>query len=325
VLAIRQGVQAFLHKLGCIPRCHQTDNSTAATYILRAANNEQERTYHPLYLELLQHYGMEPRLTHVGAPNENGDIEAANGSLKRALRQQLMLRGSSDFASVADYEQFVTDVMQRRNQARRQRLAEEMAVMVRVTQPPLAAYRERRLTVSAGSLIRIQTNLYSVPTGLIGQEVLVRQYEWHLEVYYQQQLVQSMPRLVGREQMDINYRHLIDTLLRKPGGFRDYRYRQALFPQPVFQQTWEALGSWHSTHKADLVYLRILNLAAKHLESEVAAVCAALLTAQIPFDETDVAQRLATPQGSLGAPPALTPLTINLRQYDALLQGAESW
>ncbi|MFN8469347.1 MAG: IS21 family transposase [Caldilineaceae bacterium] len=323
IVAIRQGVQAFLHKLGYAPRYHQTDNSTAATYVLRAPQNEQERRYHPLYLEMLQYYGMEPRLTHVGSPNENGDVESANGGLKRALRQQLLLRGSSDFASVADYEHFVADVMQRRNQARQRRLAEEIAVMQRVTQLPLAAYRERRLTVSAGSLIRIQTNLYSVPTSLIGKEILVRQYEWHLEVYYQQQLVQKMPRLVGREQTDINYRHLIDTLLRKPGGFRDYRYRYALFPLPVFQQTWEAVDSWYSTRKADLVYLRILHLAAKNLESEVAAACVALLAAQKPFDETDVAQLLGSSQLESAATATLTPLTVNLQQYDALLPGVQ--
>ena len=84
IVAIRQGVQAFLHKLGYAPRYHQTDNSTAATYVLRAPQNEQERRYHPLYLEMLQYYGMEPRLTHVGSPNENGDVESANGGLNRA-------------------------------------------------------------------------------------------------------------------------------------------------------------------------------------------------------------------------------------------------
>jgi hypothetical protein len=323
VLAIRQGVQAFVHKLGYVPRYHQTDNSTAATFVLRAPHARQERTYHPLYLELLQYYGMEPRLIHVKSPNENGDVESSNGGLKRALRQQLLLRGSCDFASEADYEQFVADVMQRRNQARQQRVAEETAAMHLVTQPPLAAYRERRIKVSAGSLLRIQTNLYSVPTNLIGQEVLVRQYEWHLEVYYQQQLVQTMPRLVGRQQMNINYRHLIDTLLRKPGGFRNYRYRQVLFPLPVFQQTWEAVDGWYHARKADLVYLRILHLAARHLESEVAAACTSLLATQKPFDETDVAQLLSASPRTAGAPLVLTPLTVNLSQYDALLQGGQ--
>jgi hypothetical protein len=322
VLAMRQGVQDSLQRLGYVPRYHQTDNSTAATYLLRRkadAAGEQERGYHPLYLELLAYYGLAPRVTHVSSPDENGDVEAANGSLKRALQQQLLLRGRRDFATVEEYEQFIYQVLQRRNQPRQVRVAEEIAVMRPVTQPPLAAYRERRVKVSAGSLIRIQTNTYSVPTSLIGHEVLVRQYEWHLEVYYQQKLVQQMPRLVGRAQHDINYRHLVDSLLRKPGGFRDYRFQQALFPQPVFRQTWDRLNQWHVAHKADLIYLRILNLAAKYLESEVAAACLLLLEQQQRFDETHVAQLILAPPPPR---PALTPLPVNLQQYDALLLGA---
>jgi hypothetical protein len=128
-----------------------------------------------------------------------------------------------------------------------------------------------------------------------------------------------MPRLVGRAQHDINYRHLVDSLLRKPGGFRDYRFQQALFPQPVFRQTWDRLNQWHVAHKADLIYLRILNLAAKYLESEVAAACLLLLEQQQRFDETHVAHLILAPPPPR---PALTPLPVNLQQYDALLLGA---
>ena len=87
------------------------------------------REYNLAYLALLKHYGMQPRTIHVGSPEENGDIEAANGALKQALRQHLLLRSSSDFASVTDYEDFIGQVMTRRNERRRERLAEELAVM----------------------------------------------------------------------------------------------------------------------------------------------------------------------------------------------------
>lgn len=327
LLALREGLQRTLQKLGYAPRYHQTDNSTAATYLLRheaAQNSNQSRTYHPLYLELLDYYGMQPQLTHVATPDENGDVEAIHGGLKRALHQYLLLRGSREFATVESYEAFVYQVMERRNQLRQSRLAEEIAVMRRITQPPLAAYREWRVRVSPGSLIRIQTHTYSVPTSLIGQQVLVRQYEWHLEVYYQQQLIQSMPRLTGRFQSHVNYRHLVDTLLRKPGGFRAYRYQQALFPQPVFRETWDRLNQWQAPHGADLTYLRILNLAAKHLECDVAAALTLLLEQNDRFDDSQVAQLLlaGNPVGTAQAwTSSLAPLTVDLRQYDVLLQG----
>lgn len=320
LLAIRLGLQSTLLKLGYVPEYHQTDNSTAATYQLspaQAAEQETERGYHHGYLELLNHYGFKPRTISVGCPTQNGDVETSNGGIKRALEQHLLLRGSRDFTCLAEYEQFVEQVMSRRNQLRQARLKEEMAVMKPLTIAPLDLYKEVRVKVSRGSLIRVHNNAYSVPTSLIGQQVTVRLYEWHLEVWLGQQVVERIPRLVGRNRQQINYRHLIDSLLRKPGGFRDYRYREAFFPSLVFRQAWERLNQWHAPRKADLIYLRIVRLAAYQLESDVAAALTSLLAGSERWDDSQV-KRLAQP--SLAPVPALTPLPVNLAQYDALLQ-----
>jgi hypothetical protein len=322
LLAVRLGLQSTLFKLGFVPEYHQTDNSSAVTCQLGATQAAQagvERSYNPAYLEVLSHFGLKPRTIHVNCPNENGDIEAANGGLKQALAQHLMLRGSRDFASLADYERFVEQVMTRRNQRRQARLQEELAVMKPLTAAPLGLYQEYRLPVSRGSLIRVQKNVYSVPTSLMGQQVTVRVYEGQVEVYYRQRLVETMPRLIGQNRQQVNYRHLIDTLLRKPGGFRDYRYRESLFPTLVFRQAWETLNRWHSPRQADLIYLRLLRLAARHLESDVAAALSLLLANQARWDDTDVERLMPSPPVPV---PLLAQPVVNLAQYDALLQEA---
>lgn len=109
---------------------------------------------------------------------------------------------------------------------------------------------------------------------------------------------------------------MISSLLRKPGGFRDYRYREALFPTLVFRQAWEYLNQHHTPRKADLIYLRILHLAAQHLEADVAAALTDLLATTTPWDDTTVAD-LVQPQ--LPPAPDLAPLTIDLQSYDQLL------
>ena len=328
LLAIRLGLQSALFKLGHVPKYHQTDNSTAATYQLSAAEAAEvnaERGYSQGYLDVLDHYGLQPRTICVGCPTQNGDVEASNGGVKRVLEQHLLLRGSRDFDSLTEYEQFIEQVMTRRNQSRlpaqagQQRLQDELAVMIPLTVAPLAVYKEMRVKVSRSSLIRVYNNAYSVPTSLMNQWVTVRVYEWHLEVHQGQHLVETIPRLIGRNRKHINYRHLIDSLLRKPGGFRDYRYRDAFFPSLVFRQAWEQLGQWHTPRKADLIYLRIVHLAAYHLESEVATILTALLASDERWDDQDVQQRLAPPSVAV---PALTPLSVNLAQYDRLLQEA---
>lgn len=317
LLALQRGLQSSLLKLGHVPEYHQTDNTSAATYQLRGANG-RERAYNPGYLALLHHFGLKPRTIQVGCPQQNGDIEAANGSLKRALHQHLLLRGSRDFDTLADYEQFLGQVMTQRNQRRQQRLPEELAAMKPLTASPLWPYQEVRVKVNRGSLIRVQNNVYSVPTHLIGQQVTVRIYEWHLEVYYRAIQVEWMPRLVGQKKQQINYRHLIDSLLRKPGGFRRYRYREALFPSLVFRQAWDQLKQWYSPRKADLIYLRVLRLAARYLECEVAEALTRLLAETTHWDETDVEGLLPRPKPV--AVPALSPPLVNLAQYDTLLQ-----
>ena len=315
LLAFQRGMEATLFELGAVPQYHQTDNSSAVTHHLGPADSS-EREYNQAYLALLDHYGLKPRTIHIGCPEQNGDIEAVNGGLKRALEQHLLLRGQRDFATVAEYEQFLEQVMTKRNQRRQPRLTEELAVMRPLTVKPLGPYQEVRLTVNRASLIRVQHNAYSVPTSLIGRSVRVRIYEWHLEVYYRQQLVETMPRLVGQNRHHLNYRHVIDSLLRKPGGFRNYRYREALFPSLLFRQAWDTLNQWYAPRKADLIYLRLLNLAAHHSESEVVAALEQLLAGQEGWDDTTVARLIAPtplPVPQLAVPP------INLSQYDALL------
>jgi hypothetical protein len=109
---------------------------------------------------------------------------------------------------------------------------------------------------------------------------------------------------------------VIDSLLRKPGGFRNYRYRDDLFPQAVFRQAWEALQERCSARKADLTYLRILKLAAGGLETDVAAALEILLTSGKSWDDQSVAELVQPTQRMI---PELPANPINLSTYDQLL------
>jgi hypothetical protein len=264
----------------------------------------------------LEHYGLEPQTIHVASPNENADVEAAHGVLKRALKQELLLRGSREFEDIEAYEAFLFEVMDKRNKQRQERLVEEVAAMKPLKATPLANSVKRKVRVSSSSLIRVLKKTYSVPTSLIGKEVTVYVHEWSLDVYYAGQLLDTLPRLIGQKSHHVNYRHLIDTLLRKPGGFRRYRYREDLFPQLVFRQAWEQLNQWHPPRRADIVYLRVLRLAARTFESDVAAALKLLVNRGQRWDETDLEQLLepvpvAVPRLSRGA--------VELGHYDQLL------
>lgn len=319
--ALRLGLQSSLFQLGHVPETHQTDQVSAATrQVGQGEECDENRTFTDGYLALLAHFGMAASTTHVASPDENGDVEAAHGTLQRALEQHLLLRGSRDFASLAAYEAFLFALMQRRNDLRQAALAEELAVMRPLTARPLDIRRHLRVRVAQTSLIRVDGKHYSVPTGLIGRRVNVWVSEWEVEVYLGTELVERLPRLIGQPNSRVNYRHVIDTLLRKPGGFRHYRYRDDLFPTLVFRRAWEQLNNWHAPRKADIYYLQILKLAATTLECDVEAALSLLLENGERWRAEDVHQLLTAEPVPL---PQLETGTVELRVYDALLGQTE--
>jgi len=285
--AIKRGVQTAIFRLGRVPKFHQTDHSTAATHKLSKAdriklrNDKGQRVpargFNQAYQDFMDHLGMIPRTIAVGEKEQNGDIEAANGAFKRRLNQVLLLRGSRDFVDVVEYQAFVYHVIDKANSARRKRVSEELETMSIVKVDSLVEFTEQEILVSSWSTIRIKRNAYSVPSRLIGERVRVRLYEDHLEVRYAGKIQLSCERALGRDGHRINYRHIIWSLIRKPGAFERYRWREALFPTIVFRRAYDALCESLESGKATRQYLRILKLSADTMETKVELALSRLL------------------------------------------------
>lgn len=315
LLSLRKGVQAALLQLGHVPREHWTDHSTAATHGVAPGETDQ-REFNRRYLELMEHFGMTPRTTQVREPHENGDVESAHGVFKRRVRQHLLLRGDRDFAGLIAYESFLHNIFHKTNRLRSARFAEELSTMRPLEVALLPEYTEEQARVSKWSLIQVDRKCYSVPSRLIGQMLRIRRYEEHLEVYVANQLQLSMPRLTAEKTHAINYRHVIDWLVRKPGAFAEYRFREDLFPSLVFRRAYDRLCQNCSMRTADLEYLRILRQAATTLESQVEAVL-------IDLENKGLAPRWHLLQEFWPQPtaelPDLQPLSVELENYDDLI------
>ena len=181
----------------------------------------------------------------------------------------------------------------------------------------LREYKEVDVAVTSWSTIRVKHNAYSVPSRLIGEWVRVRVYEDRLEVYYGSQHQLSVERLLGRNGHRINYRHVIRSLVRKPGAFERYRYREELFPTLVFRRAYDTLVEALTGWEADVEYLRVLHLAARTLESEVETALELLLTDKtLPIaDHVRALVEPAAPQ----VPDLVVP-TVDLSTYDGLFE-----
>lgn len=315
--ALRDGVQNAVFKLGCVARYHQTDNSTAATHDLRTG----KRGFNKDYADFMVHLGMTPRTTGVGKKEQNGDVEAANGALKRRIKQHLLVRGSRDFSSVAAYQSWLHGVLGAANVLRQEAIDRELGAMRPVRVKRLLSYTVQDVKVSAWSTIRVKNNSYSVPSRLIGERVRIRLFEDRLEVWFADQRELTVDRLVGRSGHRIDYRHIIWSLVRKPGAFQRYRYREDLFPTVSFRRAYDALATALVPRSADIAYLRILHLAASSGQADVETAVAMLLEESVvpTFERVrELAAPVATPTQ---IPQDIPPYQPELTAYDGLIGG----
>ena len=189
---------------------------------------------------MLAHYGLKAQAINARKAHENGDAEQSHNRFKTAVDQALMLRGSRDFKDREDYERFLRELQAQRNSGRTERFGEDLSALGGLPARRVDAWRRCPARVTQGSTIRIGYNTYSVPSRRIGEKVDVHVKVECLEVWHGAVLVERLPRLRGRNKHAINYRHVIDWLVRKPGAFAGYRYQDAMFPTSRFRRAYDA-------------------------------------------------------------------------------------
>lgn len=311
--ALAEGLEASLWQLGGVPGQHRTDHLSAAIRPLDADGRAQATDR---YAALMAHYGMVPTTNTAGEAHENGDVEQAHYRFKQAVDQALRVRGGRDFADRPAYARFLQDLVRQRNLTRQARFDEERQALRPLPTTPLAPCREVRVAVTRFSTIQVLRNTYSVPSRLIGGSVLVRVHAETLDLYHGTTHLLTLPRLLGQHQQRIDYRHLSWSLVRKPGAFAQYRYRDELFPTLPFRQAYDALLATRP-ERADREYVRLLHLAASTSEAEVEAALT-LLREQATPPTFDAVRELVQPATAVGVP-MLTPAVLDLGIYDQLL------
>jgi hypothetical protein len=316
--SLSDGLQNALWELGGVPLQHQTDRMSTAVN-----NMNDEREFTARYEALLRHYRLEGRKIQTGKANENGDVEQRHYRLKKAVEQALLLRDSRDFANVAQYETFLRALLAQLNAGRRQRLAEEMQYLRALPERRLESAKRERVKVDSGSLVYVDRNTYSVHSRLIGERVEARiQAEW-VEIWYAGRKVEELPRLRGRGKHRVDYRHVIDWLVRKPGAFENYRYRDELFPTSRFRMAWDALRET-APQRASKHYLQLLEMAAKEGEARIDDALRCLLQhgeiVETKFSVEAVLE-LLNEESSLLPATHIAVADVSLASFDELLGG----
>jgi hypothetical protein len=319
--ALLAGLQGGLFAARGVPEIVRMDNLSAATHELVQTGG---RALTARFAAVVDHYGFRASRIQAGEGHENGVAEKAHHLLKNAIDQALRLRSSREFPTVEAYVTFVEQLVEEKFHAGREdKIAQERAALQPLPAMKLPEYTRVLVVVRGWSTINVGGRIYSVPSRLIGREVEARIHPDVVEVRLPgvDKPIETMTRLRGAETHAINYRHVIWSLVKKPGAFAAYRYREDLFPTLVFRRVYDAIRDRRGD-RADVEYVRILHLAASTTQSAVEDALQMLLERGEPFDYAAVKaisqpDRPLIPEVHIGVP--------DLTTYDALLAaGGES-
>lgn len=318
--ALSSGLQRALWRLGGAPQEHRTDSLSAA---FKNLSDLEGRDWANRYAALCAHYGIRPSRNNPGESHENGSIESRHGSLKTALRQALLLRCSSDFEDRAAYEAFVESIVQRMNARIEKCLMVERAALRPLPARRTAEFDEIPARVSKYGIFTFKGEQYSAPSRFVGHRLTVRAYTERVECYLGGQRVFECPRAVRgpdqRRARQIDYRHMVENLKRKPGAFARWVFRDDVFPQSIYRQTWENLSAQLPERQACKIIVGLLALAADGYEAALALELEQIHARNDLPDLDALTQRLAPRLSSI--PCVVVPLPT-LSAYDALLEAA---
>jgi hypothetical protein len=237
--ALAEGLQDALWRLGGVPREHRSDSLSAAYRNLDSdAAEDVTRRYKQFCLD----YGMEASRNNRGEGHENGAIESPHGHLKNRIKQALLLRGSSDFPSEEAYDQFLSEIVSGINSRNQDKIDQERQHLQPLPLAKSADYTEIVAAVSTSSTIQVKRILYTVPSRLIGERLRVHIYDSRLDCYLGSALTITLPRAFvsdhNRRGRQVDYRHIISSLEKKPQAFRYSKLRDDFLPDETYKAIW---------------------------------------------------------------------------------------
>lgn len=315
--ALSDGLQNAFWKSDGVPKELRTDSLSAA-YKNRTEQDDFTRNFE----QLCQHYGICATRNNRGLAHENGAIESPNNHIKRQLHQALLLRASAEFDSLESYNDFIQQVVAQRNRRIATAFKDEQRQLRPLPSLRSVNYTEHTVRVTRSSTITLKRVVYTVPSRLIGSRITIRLFDTHLELWCAQSLTLTLQRVYAvnsaKRARSVNYRHVIEALVKKPRAFRYSQIRDELLPSHDYTMIWQYVDRVLPPDAACQYIVRLLHLA-KKTDNEGALgryVLDRLAVAELP-------SILACENRFLPArksPPSFTVRQHTLTDYDLLLR-----
>jgi hypothetical protein len=317
-VALSEALQNALGLCGGVPAEHRTDSLSAC---FRNRDGSYAGDYTSRYRELCAHLGVIATRNNRGVAHENGAIEGPHRHWKHRLEQQLIQRGSRDFATEAEYRQLRYQVQGN--------LEIERLHLHPLPVERFADYEPMVARVRSTSTIEVRSVTYSVPSRLIGQQLTVHLRHDRLDLFLRSQFIETLPRLYARKGQKalrrIDFRHVIESLRRKPRALLRAQLQDDILPGESWRQLWRMLLTALPPDEAAKVMVDALHVAAR--DNDLAGV-ERYLRRQLRRGELNLSALrdhygLRPPRGLMAMPQIDIP-EHRLSSYDELLGGAPS-
>ena len=326
-VALCEALQNALALCGGVPAEHRTDSLSAC---FRNRDGSYAGDYTSRYRELCAHLGVIATRNNRGVAHENGAIEGPHRHWKHRLEQQLLQRGSRDFATEADYRQLVAQVSASLNN--RAEVEGKLAIERLHLQPlpveRFADYEPVVARVRSTSTIEVRSITYSVPSRLIGHQLTVHLRHDRLDLFLRSQFIETIQRLHARKGHKgplrrINFRHVIESLRRKPRALLRAQLQADILPGKAWHRIWRQLLAALPPEEAARVMVDALHVAARadDLAGVERYLRRALRSGQVSLTALRDHYGLRPPRGLLALPQLDIP-EHTLSSYDELLGGA---
>jgi transcriptional regulator with XRE-family HTH domain len=262
--ALSEGLQEALFYLGGAPQEHRTDSLSAA---FKNLSKEAKLDLTEQYEALCDYYGMRSTRNNKGKKHENGSVESSHGHLKNRIAQELLLRGSNHFDSVAEYEKWIHKIVQSYNIRHSKNFEIEKQSLQVLPENKTLDYEIKSVKVTGLSILIIKSMKYSTPSQFSGHTLTLHIYQHKIDCYLGSTCVLHLERKYQEPHKSyyvINYHHIIHSLIKKPGAFRYCKYRNDILPNDSYRFIWKHIDENEPNNVSPKKMLRILKLAADY-------------------------------------------------------------
>ena len=257
-----EGHRRAFEFFGGVPRRISYDNSAIAVIeVLKG----RERKLTKEFLRLQSHYLFQEHFCLVRRPNEKGHVERLVGFARRNFLVPVPQIQSLVILNQQLKESCLVDLAERtrgKPAPKSELLREDQAAFLPLPKQPLEARRVEEGTANSESLVRFDTNDYSLPVKFAHRKLIVVATVEEVRLVYEDQLVAKHARCWGREKIFFEPIHYLALLERKPGGF-DYARPLENWQLPdcfaLLRRRLEAADLRHGTRS----YIRVLRLLEK--------------------------------------------------------------